>query len=154
MGVSGSGKSTIGKRVATQLRLPFLEGDDFHTRANIDKMSAGIALTDTDRIPWIDALARAINESGCADVIVACSALSRSVRERLRNEVKHRLRFIYLRANRETIAERMRQRQHFMKVDLLPSQFAALEVPQDAIEIDCGRSVEEVVLEVVTAIGR
>ncbi len=120
MGVSGAGKSTIGKRVAAALSLTFLEGDDYHPPQNVAKMSAGIPLTDADRMPWIDALARGVNACGDADVIVACSALSNAVRARLRSGLSQSARFLFLTAPREVIEARLAKRpRHYMKAGML-----------------------------------
>lgn len=153
MGVSGSGKTTIGKRVAQQLALPFLEGDDFHPQRNIDKMSSGIPLTDEDRMPWIDALVAAINAHPSEDLIVACSALSRRVRERLRSGLQLRPCFLFLTADPSIIQARLDKRgRHYMKPGMLGSQLAALEPPPDAVEIDVSASMETVTAQVAREI--
>jgi gluconokinase len=150
MGVAGSGKTTVGKAVAGQLGLPFYEGDDFHPQANIAKMSAGIPLTDEDRAPWIDALVAAINERKQGDTVVACSALSRSVRQRIRDGLEGPTEFILLTARPDVIEERLRNRpQHYMKAGMLASQFAALQMPQQAHCVDIERPLDEVVAAVV-----
>jgi gluconokinase len=146
MGVSGAGKSTIGKRVAAALALPFIEGDDYHPPQNVAKMSSGIPLTDADRMPWIDALARGVNARAEADVIVACSALSNAVRRRLRAGLAQPAHFLFLTAPREVIEGRLEQRpRHYMKAGMLGSQFDALEEPEDAVPIDVNRPLEETV---------
>jgi len=154
MGVSGSGKSTIGGRVARELGLTFIEGDDYHPRANVEKMAAGIPLTDVDRAPWIDALATAINtREPRRDAIVACSALTEFVRKRLRASVAEPLRFILLHADPALIQRRLEQRgQHFMKAGMLGSQLAALQLPADAIVIDVSRPLEIVCADVADRI--
>jgi len=130
MGVSGSGKSTIGAMLAEQLKLPFYDGDDFHPQENIDKMSRGAALNDTDRQPWLEKLARLPleNPEGC---ITACSALKKSYRETLNSHVLQR--FIYLKGNQEDLQPRLIKRSaenlHFMPSSLLESQFETLEAP-------------------------
>jgi carbohydrate kinase (thermoresistant glucokinase family) len=156
MGVSGSGKSTVGRRVADQLGLTFIEGDDFHPRRNVRKMSAGVPLTDDDRAPWIEALAAGINvRQPGSDAIVACSALSQFVRDRLRAGVTERLQFILLTADPAVIRQRLSQRpQHFMKPRMLDSQLAALERPVDAIAIDGSRPLDEVCTDVVRCIRK
>ncbi len=153
MGVSGSGKTTIGKRVSQELGVPFYEGDDFHPPENIAKMSSGIPLVDKDRVPWIDALVRALNEKESKDAVVACSALSRFIRERIRGGLKDPAKFIWLTARPEIIEERLRQRgQHYMKAGMLASQFAALQMPQTARQVDVERPVDEVVAEVLQVV--
>lgn len=150
MGVSGSGKSTVGKRVADTLGLTFVEGDEFHPPENVAKMSAGQPLTDVDRGPWVDALAASIAAYGNRDVIVACSALSRFVRQRLRQRVSGPLCFIHLSADPEVIQRRLDQRpKHFMKAGMLASQFAALETPRGAVTIDTARSLDHVCTSVI-----
>ena len=128
MGVSGCGKSTVGSKAAEQLDIPFLEGDDFHPATNITKMSGGIALTDKDRMPWVDAMVKSCNlavphsQKTKQSVILACSALSETVRERLRKG-------------------------HFFTVDLLASQFAALDIPRGAVTLDIAQSLDELVTQ-------
>jgi gluconokinase len=150
MGVSGSGKTTVGQCVAGELDLPFIEGDEFHPQQNIDKMSAGIPLTEADREPWIDALAIGINNREAAqDVIVACSALSQHVRDRLRNALAEPLHFIFLTAPAAVIQQRLDARpRHFMKSGMLQTQLQALEPPSDAITVDANRPFLEVCRQV------
>ncbi|WP_424810732.1 gluconokinase [Roseococcus sp. YIM B11640] len=128
MGVSGSGKSTIGARLAEELRLPFADADAFHPPENVAKMSAGIPLTDADRWPWLDALGAwlAAEERGG---VIACSALKRAYRERLRGWVPG-LRVVHLAGEPGLIAARQGAREgHFMPPSLMASQFATLESP-------------------------
>lgn len=131
MGVSGSGKSSIGERLSAGLDWPFRDGDSFHPPANVAKMHAGIPLTDEDRWPWLAAIAawigalRAVGEHG----VVACSALKRAYRDALRDGHQD-VRFVYLEGSAELIAARLAERKdHFMPPSLLASQFAALEPP-------------------------
>lgn len=155
MGVSGSGKTTIGKRVAAELELPFYEGDEFHPPENIAKMSSGIPLTDQDRVPWIDALVSALNAQGSGNAIVACSALSRFVRERIRAGLEQPVKFIWLAGRPEVIEERLRKRgQHYMKAGMLASQFAALQVPNTADRVNIEQPIEQVAADVLTIIHR
>ncbi len=132
MGVSGVGKTTLGLELAATLGWDFVEGDAFHSAANVEKMSRGIPLDDDDRRPWLDALARVIADrirKGKRS-IVACSALKRKYRERLRDG-SDRVGFVHLEADYESIARRLRSRYgHFAKVDLLASQFETLEAPE------------------------
>ena len=131
MGVSGSGKSTIAKGLAERLGITFMEADDYHPAANIEKMRASIPLTDEDRRPWIDALRDALVKA-VADgqrVALACSALHKRYREELRATVAANA-LIYLKGSESLIIQRVAARQgHFMPVTLLDSQFAALEEP-------------------------
>jgi gluconokinase len=132
MGVSASGKSTVAARLAQELGWDFLEGDLLHTPANLAKLSRGEPLTDADRWPWLDAIAAwmaARLERG-VDGVVACSALRRVYRDRLR-QAGRGVRFVYLRVPRAELARRMQQRRHFMSPSLLDSQLATLEEPAD-----------------------
>lgn len=131
MGVSGAGKSTIGPLLAAALGMAFADADAFHSAANIAKMSAGTPLTDEDRWPWIDAIGArmASNAAEGRPLVVACSALKRAYRDRLRTAVPG-LRFVYLEGSKALIGERLEARNgHFMPAGLLDSQFAALEDP-------------------------
>ena len=131
MGVSGCGKSTIAKLVAERMALRFVEGDDFHSKANVAKMKNGIALTDTDRKPWLEAIADVIDAArgNGEHLAVSCSALKRAYRGRLARGHDDVL-TVYLEGSRELIAQRLAERQrHFMAPSLLDSQFADLEEP-------------------------
>jgi gluconokinase len=133
MGVSGSGKSTLGQSLATHLGTVFLEGDDYHPAANKAKMSAGIALNDDDRWPWLDQLAAGL-KTHVADggvIVGSCSALKRRYRDRLRAALGHSTHFICLQADKTLLQQRMSQRVgHYMPVSLLDSQLDAFEPPQ------------------------
>ena len=129
MGVSGSGKSTVGEKLAQALDLTFLEGDSLHPKANVDKMSSGIPLQDGDRLPWLDLIGErlAVAENG---IIISCSSLKKSYRERLRKASRGSLLFIFLDGSFEVLFEHMRHRTgHFMPVSMLESQIATLESP-------------------------
>jgi gluconokinase len=131
MGVSGSGKSYVGNKLAEATGWPFAEGDDYHSAANKAKMHAGIPLTDEDRLPWLDALHQAMLEWQTAGQsgILACSALKASYRERLSAGIE-KLRYVWLDPPRAVLEERMRNRPgHFMPAALLDSQLATLEDP-------------------------
>jgi gluconokinase len=146
MGVSGSGKTTVGSALADALGLRFVDADAMHPPANVEKMAAGIPLTDADRWPWLDAVGAVLAHD---PVVVACSALRRGYRDRLRASAT-KLRFVYLHGTRELLAERMSHRDHFMPVALLDSQLAALEEPgddEDAIRYDIVRPVDEIVTD-------
>jgi gluconokinase len=120
MGVSSSGKSTVGQSIARRLHVPFLDGDGYHPEANVEKMRAGIPLTDEDRWPA---------------AVGACSALKRSYRDFLAEKAGETILFVYLDGSKEVIAERMARRKHeYMPTSLLDSQFATLEVPDPASE--------------------
>jgi gluconokinase len=136
MGVSGSGKSTLGRALADALAAPFLEGDDYHPPANVAKMSAGIALQDGDRWPWLDALGLALGDAVRRHevAVCACSALKRAYRDRLRAQSDVPILLVCLSADPALIRRRMAMRPgHFMPASLLDSQLATLELP-DATE--------------------
>jgi len=154
MGVSGSGKTTIGQLLARELSWQFYDGDDFHPQANIDKMHQGIALTDEDRAPWLAALHTLIQECLRADTpaVIACSALKQSYRERLQAEPT-KVHFVYLKGDYELIQQRLRARSgHFMNADLLRSQFAALEEPEGVLTGDVAYSPPEIVQQIRQAL--
>jgi carbohydrate kinase (thermoresistant glucokinase family) len=161
MGVSGSGKSTIGALLAEALGWPFADADGFHPAANVAKMAAGTPLTDADRWPWLDAIAAHIGASRTAGqpVVVACSALRRAYRERLRAGYSDLI-FLHLAGAPAVIAERQAARQgHFMPPSLMASQFATLEDPAaeaDAVTVSVSASPHEVVaaaLDQLSAFG-
>jgi gluconokinase len=134
MGVSGSGKTTIGELLAKRLGWDFIEGDDYHPRENVAKMAAGIPLDDDDRWPWLDALNQRIRHE--REAVVTCSALKESYRRRLLDGVAE-FRLVYLHAPKAVIAERVAGRKHrYMPASLLDSQFATLEAPEKALKID------------------
>ncbi|TIC85983.1 gluconokinase [Nocardioides sp. GY 10113] len=133
MGVSGSGKSTVGAALAARLGVPFVDGDDLHPPGNVAKMSAGVPLDDADRAPWLDAVGGWLAGRDGDGGVVACSALKRAYRDRLREHAP-RLRLVHLVGARATIARRQADRPgHFMPAALLDSQYDALE-PLDADE--------------------
>jgi len=150
MGVSGSGKTTIGRLLAARLGWRFIEGDDYHPRANIDKMAAGIPLEDSDRWPWLDALNGVLLRE--KDAVLTCSALKESYRHRLLAGVAN-ARIVYLYAPKALIAERVAKRKHkYMPASLLDSQFATLEPPRGAIEVDVSGDPEAGVAQIVSAL--
>ena len=158
MGVSGSGKSTIGALLAERLGWPFADADGFHPAANVAKMAAGQPLTDEDRWPWLDAIAAHIGASRTAEqpVVVACSALRRAYRERLRAGHGDLI-FLHLAGAPGVIAERQAARQgHFMPPSLMASQFATLEDPAaeaDAVTVSVLASPHEVVGNILSSLG-
>ncbi len=155
MGVSSSGKSTIGKRLADALDGPFLDGDGYHPAANVEKMRAGTPLTDTDRWPWLERLAGALKDAAETDgrAIGACSALRRSYRDYLTKIAGEPILFVYLKGDKETIRQRIARRVHeYMPASLLDSQFATLEEPQadeNVLEAPIDASVETIVARLV-----
>ena len=155
MGVSGSGKTTIGARLAQALGWPFYDGDQFHPPANIAKMQQGIPLTDADRWPWLHALRAHIEtciHQGVSAVL-ACSALRQAYREHLSID-EAEVRLVYLKGNYDLIRKRLAQRRgHFMPPELLASQFAALEEPEQGVVVDIGHRPETIVALIREQLG-
>jgi gluconokinase len=157
MGVSGSGKTVVGEKLAVRLNWVFEDADNWHSAANVEKMHCGEALTDADREPWLQTLNRAIRGwiADKRDVILACSALREQYRKALIEEVADHevVRFVYLKGTYEEVDRRLRARAgHFMPESLLKSQFAALEEPgsSEALVIDISQSVDNIVSLIVT----
>jgi gluconokinase len=154
MGVAGSGKTAVGMQVAQKLDWIFLDADNFHPPANIEKMKHGIPLNDEDRAPWLQRLRDELQHQTAEghSVILACSALKESYRRVLRDEVSPPT-FIYLDVDPETIQNRLQHRTaHFFPKELMESQFAALEKPKDAIIIDARKPLADVVDHVIEAL--
>ena len=152
MGVSGSGKSTIGKLLAASLKWEFSDADDFHSLANIEKMIQGIPLNDADRMPWLEKLHSAIAQWLLADknVVLACSALKSSYRQMLWQDTAQ-MRLVYIKGSFELLQKRLQQRQnHFMALHLLKSQFDTLEEPRNALTVDA-RQLESVIVQQIIA---
>lgn len=150
MGVSGSGKTSVGRILAQRLGCPFTDADQFHPQANRDKMAAGIPLTDADRLPWLHEIGRAIRAAQLAgsDHVFACSALKADYRRIL--DPDHRCKLIYLRGSRELLAERLAGRSgHFFNPDLLQSQLDTLEEPRDAAIIDVAQPLPAIIEELL-----
>jgi gluconokinase len=156
-GVSGAGKTTVGKMLAKQLGWRFLEADDFHPAANIEKMRNGHPLTDEDRWPWLNRLRKQIEQlvSAGENAVLACSALKRAYRDRLR--VSEAVKFVFLRGDYAVVEKQLRSRHgHFMNIALLQSQFDDLEQPQpdeNVITIELGRTPEEIVERIETKVN-
>lgn len=147
MGVSGSGKTTIGQRLAQNMGWLFQDADSFHSPANIARMHQGIPLNDCDRTPWLTILHTQIQSwlATQQNVILACSALKAAYRQQLGLE-HPQIKLVYLRGTLSQLHERLRQRQaHFFSVELLASQLAILEEPPDAMVVDIGLPPEEIV---------
>src|SRR5882757_2967955 len=156
MGVTGSGKTTIGTKLATAEHWEYAEGDDYHSEANKAKMHAGIPLTDADRAPWLATLHEVLlgwYRSGTSGVL-ACSALRQAYRDELSKGIPStELRFVLLEVPKHVLQERMAERKgHYMSPALLDSQIATLEMPKDAIRVAGDRPPDEVVQEIMTAI--
>jgi gluconokinase len=154
MGVAASGKTTVGRMLAEALGWTFYDADDFHPRANVEKMSRGVPLDDEDRRPWLETLRELIKEclSLGRDAVLACSALKESYREFLL--IDERVRLAYLDAERELIRERLDERSdHFMKARMLDSQFAALEEPEASTRFDAALPPSELVREIRERLG-
>ena len=151
MGVSGSGKTTIGKLLSQKTQFPFFDGDDYHPEENRKKMTSGTPLDDNDRKGWLQALnqlaAEKLQSGSC---IIACSALKESYRDILKEGLENRVRFVYLRGNYQQILSRVQSRQeHFMPPSLLASQFETLEPPVEAITADIAFGPEQIVSEIM-----
>jgi gluconokinase len=154
MGVSGSGKTTIGAAAAKELGWPFLDGDDYHPPENVAKMSAGTPLTDEDRWPWLDRLNSELRkrESRGESAMLACSALKQAYRDRLARGLAH-WRLVFLDGSFELLRRRMEERKHrYMPASLLESQFASLERPANAIHVDVAEPFEHCVEKVREAL--
>lgn len=155
MGVSGVGKTTIGELLARDLDWPFYDGDDFHPRANTDKMSRGVPLTDDDRAAWLAALRQLIDRllQERRSAIIACSALKQMYREYLQgNDLD--VRFVYLKGDPALIHRRLQERRgHFMKAGLLTSQFETLEEPHDVVTMDVSRTPQTIVQCIKNSFG-
>ncbi len=153
MGVAGAGKTTVGRLLAKALGCPFLDGDSLHSPANIDKMAHGIPLTDGDRAPWLAAV-RAHLEDAFArgkSLVIACSALKQQYRDFLAAKVP--VAWVYLKGTEETIRSRLEhRREHYMKANMLASQFAVLEEPSTAIVADIAQSPELIVQRILAAL--
>lgn len=155
MGVSGSGKSTVGMALAQRLRVPFAEADDFHSPANIAKMTAGEPLEDADRYPWLEAIGEWLAKHP-GGAVASCSALKRKYRDQLRRRCAD-LEFVHLAGARQVIANRQAARSgHFMPTSLLASQFATLEPlgpDERGVTIDVDQSVDSVVETYLASAG-
>lgn len=155
MGVAGCGKSSVGEAVATAIGATYMDGDDLHPRANIEKMSAGIPLDDADRAPWLEKVGLRLKGTE-GDLLVGCSALKKSYRDIIRTAASAEVWFLHLSGARDVIEARMSKREgHFMPVSLLDSQFASLEhleTGEAGAAVDINQSFDAVVAESVAAI--
>jgi gluconokinase len=154
MGPAGSGKTTVGKLLMAQLQWEFADGDDFHSPANVEKMSRGIPLGDDDRFPWLNSIREAMLQWDAQhrNVVLACSALKRSYRELL--QINSNVKIVYLKGSYELFRERLRSRKgHYAGEQILAGQFADLEEPTDATTIDAAQSPEQIVTEIRKRLG-
>jgi len=154
MGVSGSGKTTIGRLLSKQLGWAYYDADDFHSAANVEKMHSGIPLNDEDRRPWLESLRKLIHKSLDHDenIVLACSALKESYREYL--VLDERVRLVYLKGDYDLIQERLNERHgHYMNPKLLDSQFDTLEEPTDALTVDVSSTPREIVKTIRKHLG-
>jgi gluconokinase len=158
MGVTGSGKTTVGMALAAQLRWIFVDGDDFHSAENKSKMHAGIPLTDQDRAPWLAALHTQISiwaaENPPADAILACSALKQQYRDTLTSGIDpNMLRVVWLEGPATTIQDRLTHRSgHFMSPTLLSSQMATLEIPANALRVSIDQIVPQILQQIIAGL--
>ncbi|OCJ16361.1 gluconokinase [Rhizobium sp. AC44/96] len=147
MGVSGCGKTSVGKMLASQLGYRFVEGDSRHPESNVAKMSSGVALSDDDRWPWLEVLGEEL--AAMEGTVISCSALKKSYRDLLRLRAGRPITFIFLQGDRATLAARMSGRKaHYMPLSLLDSQFATLELPRgerDVVTIEIDQTIERIV---------
>ncbi len=156
MGVSGSGKTTIGKKLSEKINMPFFDGDDFHPIANKEKMRSGIPLTDEDREGWLIRLnEKAKEESKKNGAIIACSALKEKYRTILSGGISVPVYWVFLQGSFDLIKKRMQERKgHFMPPSLLASQFDALEIPENAITVDISKSPGEIVESIFSEVNK
>lgn len=158
MGVSGTGKSAVGELIAAELGVTLIEGDSHHSPTNVDKMSAGVPLTDEDRLPWLETLARLVADQHALGhpTVLACSALRRRYRDVLRGDLPARsMFFVHLHAPYDLLASRMAVRDHFMPASLLQSQLDTLEHledDEDGALVDVSPTLEEVAAEAVASL--
>ncbi|MGF1520119.1 MAG: gluconokinase [Nodosilinea sp.] len=156
MGVSGVGKTTVGQRLAQRLDIDFLDGDDFHSPANIAKMQRGEPLDEDDRTPWLESLQQLIQTLLAKDqgAVIACSALRATYRQQL-GHGGDRVSFVLLTGSADLIRQRLRQRQnHFMTAELLASQLEALEAPADSLVVDVDQTPAAIVQTILTKLNR
>lgn len=157
MGVSGSGKSSVGAAVAERLGAEFIDGDDLHTASNVDKMSRGVPLNDTDRLPWLRAVGQKLADTS-PPVIIACSALKKSYRDTIREKAGGDVCFLFLQGSADVLKSRMENRPgHFMPPSLLDSQLDTLEPPQAdelAVTADIDQPFNHLVARIVLQISK
>lgn len=150
MGVAGSGKSTIGRRLSEAIGVPFFDGDDFHPQTNIDKMASGQALNDEDRKAWLESIINFVKKQLPKNsLIIACSALKQIYREQLEKGIENQTQWVYLKGDYNLIFQRMQQRKdHFMPSNLLTSQFETLEEPDHALVVSIDLAPEQIIEQI------
>ena len=155
MGVSGAGKTTVGQLLASQLGWEFADADDYHSATNIEKMRSGISLTDADRAPWLATLRSLIAGwlTAGKNAVLACSALKRTYREKL--QLSPEVKFVYLKGNPSLLQQRLHLRLgHFMTEQMLASQLAALEEPDNAVVVDVDALPAEIAAKIRARLGQ
>lgn len=153
MGVSGCGKSTVGKLLAKQLNIPFFDGDDYHLEANVQKMASGQALNDDDRKGWLETLNTLAKKHSKTGAVIACSALKKSYRQVLQKSILEATQFVFLDGSFQEVLDRLQSRKgHFMPPALLQSQFDALEKPSGAVTVSILLSPNEIVSAIVATV--
>ncbi|NND14712.1 MAG: gluconokinase [Eudoraea sp.] len=146
MGVSGSGKSTIGRSIAAAMEVPFIDGDDHHPESNVAKMSSGQALNDSDRAGWLAILNTIALDHSSTGAVIACSALKENYRQQLSENLTDKCQWVFLNGSYELILERIKKRAgHFMPPALLQSQFDTLEIPEYGIHLDISNSLDSLI---------
>jgi gluconokinase len=154
MGVTGSGKTTVGRLLARQLGWEFADADDFHPQSNVEKIARGIPLNDEDRVPWLERLRDQIANwiANGQNGVLACSALKRTYRQEL--NVGPEVRFVYLKGSPDLITQRLRLRRgHFADEKILAGQFADLEEPETGVTVDISQTPEKIVAEIREAVA-
>jgi carbohydrate kinase (thermoresistant glucokinase family) len=150
MGVSGSGKSTIGRLLAEKLNIPFFDGDSFHPEANVKKMSEGKPLNDDDRQGWLECLNEVAVENSTTGAVIVCSALKEKYRIILGRNLEDKHQIVYLNGSFELISKRLNERKnHFMPKALLQSQFDTLEIPTNALSVSIDQAPDDIVNEII-----
>jgi len=153
MGVSGCGKSTIGNLLSDELKIPFYDGDDYHSETNVKKMASGQPLTDDDRMDWLLSLNEIALNRREKGAIIGCSALKESYRKILENNLENDVNWIYLSGSFDEVMSRLNQRKgHFMPAALLKSQFETLEIPGNAIKVSINQSAGQIVKRILELI--
>lgn len=156
MGVSGSGKSTVGQLLAAELHWSFVDADDYHLEANVEKMQHGVPLDDEDRRPWLDAVGRRLQAASQRreNIVLACSALKHAYQHYLAHFAPESVHYVWLFGSEELIASRLAKRKgHFMNPTLLHSQFEALEPPENAVSVDVAPSPQVIATQIRHQLG-